>query len=106
MDHSDFGILQKFRAAAIKPYRHPGWDCSPASSIPESHTSGRRHRRNVARILALRPVARVDIVGSEIPASECPDYASPSDRNYLRYAKFADLDTGAGHSATHTSAKL
>lgn len=41
----------------------------------------------------LRPDARVDIVCSEIPESERPDYASPSDRNYLRYAKFADLDT-------------
>ncbi|WP_210407931.1 hypothetical protein [Allokutzneria sp. NRRL B-24872] len=35
----------------------------------------------------------VDIVCSEIPADELPEYASPADRNYLRYAKFADLDT-------------
>ncbi|MGW0660108.1 hypothetical protein [Streptodolium elevatio] len=35
----------------------------------------------------------VDIVCSEIPESERPEYAAPSDRNYLRYAKFADLDT-------------
>lgn len=35
----------------------------------------------------------VDIVCSEIPPDERPDYASPHDRNYLRYAKFADLDT-------------
>ncbi|MFI9509074.1 hypothetical protein [Nocardia sp. NPDC052566] len=41
----------------------------------------------------LRPGARVDIVCSEIPSDERPPYASPSDRNYLRYAKFADLDT-------------
>lgn len=37
--------------------------------------------------------SRVDIVCSEIPEDECPEYASPTDRNYLRYAKFADLDT-------------
>jgi hypothetical protein len=37
--------------------------------------------------------ARVDIVCSEIPEDERPEYASPTDRNYLRYAKFADLDT-------------
>jgi hypothetical protein len=32
-------------------------------------------------------------VCSEIPENELPEYASPADRNYLRYAKFADLDT-------------
>ncbi|MGH3932885.1 MAG: hypothetical protein ACRDTF_23255 [Pseudonocardiaceae bacterium] len=37
--------------------------------------------------------SRVDIVCSEIPENERPDYASPTDRNYLRYAKFADLDS-------------
>jgi len=37
--------------------------------------------------------ARVDIVCSEIPEDERPEYAAPTDRNYLRYAKFADLDT-------------
>ncbi|MGF6884934.1 hypothetical protein ABIA39_008575 [Nocardia sp. GAS34] len=41
----------------------------------------------------LKPQARVDIVCSEIPHDERPEYASPADRNYLRYAKFADLDT-------------
>lgn len=41
----------------------------------------------------LSPQARVDIVCSEIPQDERPEYASPTDRNYLRYAKFADLDT-------------
>ena len=37
--------------------------------------------------------ARVDIVCSEIPEDERPYFASPQDRNYLRYAKFADLDS-------------
>lgn len=40
-----------------------------------------------------QPGRRIDIVCSEIPAEERPYFASPSDRNYLRYAKFADLDT-------------
>ncbi len=39
------------------------------------------------------PQGRLDIVCSEIPEEERPCFASPSDRNYLRYAKFADLDT-------------
>ncbi|WP_017600653.1 hypothetical protein [Nocardiopsis lucentensis] len=39
------------------------------------------------------PQGRIDIVCSEIPEEERPYFASPSDRNYLRYAKFADLDT-------------
>lgn len=41
----------------------------------------------------LSPGGRVDIVCSEIPEDERPSFASPDDRNYLRYAKFADLDT-------------
>lgn len=48
---------------------------------------------SVREFWRLRPGTRVDVVCSEIPESERPGYASPSDRNYLRYAKFADLDT-------------
>ncbi|BDU04596.1 hypothetical protein [Nocardia cyriacigeorgica] len=47
----------------------------------------------VRRFWGLRPGGGVDIVCSEIPLDERPEYASPQDRNYLRYAKFADLDT-------------
>lgn len=47
----------------------------------------------VHRFLGLDRGASVDIVCSEIPPAERPEYASPEDRNYLRYAKFADLDT-------------
>jgi len=36
---------------------------------------------------------RVDIVCSELPKEDQPYYASPRDKNYLRYAKFADLDS-------------
>jgi hypothetical protein len=35
----------------------------------------------------------VDIICSSIPSDVSPDFANPSHRNYLRYAKFADLDT-------------
>ena len=35
----------------------------------------------------------IDIVCSEIPKKEQPYFADPNDRNYLRYAKFADLDS-------------
>lgn len=35
----------------------------------------------------------IDIVCSEIPEEERPYFADPRDRNYLRYAKFADLDS-------------
>ncbi len=35
----------------------------------------------------------VDIVCSEIPKEERHYFAAPNDRNYLRYAKFADLDS-------------
>ena len=37
--------------------------------------------------------SRMDIVCSEIPEEELPPFAFPTDRNYLRYAKFADLDS-------------
>lgn len=43
--------------------------------------------------LQLPPRARVDIVCSEMPPEERPSFADPQDRNYLRYAKFADLDS-------------
>lgn len=43
--------------------------------------------------LGLPPGARVDIVCSEMPPDERPAFADPQDRNYLRYAKFADLDS-------------
>jgi hypothetical protein len=47
----------------------------------------------LCRFWRLTPTSEIDIVCSEIPVPELPDYALPGDRNYLRYAKFADLDT-------------
>ncbi|RJQ77837.1 hypothetical protein D5S17_14655 [Pseudonocardiaceae bacterium YIM PH 21723] len=48
---------------------------------------------DLRRFWRLAEGARIDIVCSEIPQDERPEYAWPTDRNYLRYAKFADLDT-------------
>lgn len=45
------------------------------------------------RFWHLDGASEVDVVCSEIPDAELPAYAFPGDRNYLRYAKFADLDT-------------
>lgn len=47
----------------------------------------------LARFWRLSSGSTVDIVCSEIPEEERPEFASPRDRNYLRYAKFADLDS-------------
>ncbi|WP_433521575.1 hypothetical protein ACQPZ2_30265 [Nocardia pseudovaccinii] len=76
---------------------------SPADLVPQSPTQSRASSAKevergdpahaVRAFWHLDPGARVDIVCSEIPPDERPDYASPADRNYLRYAKFADLDT-------------
>lgn len=61
---------------------------------PPAHPlSARDWRPALRRFWRLSPHARVDIVCSEIPEDERPEFASPRDRNYLRYAKFADLDT-------------
>ena len=35
----------------------------------------------------------MDIISSEIPGGELPAFAYPDDRDYVRYAKLADLDT-------------
>src|SRR5439155_5995245 len=48
---------------------------------------------DVCRFWGLSDTSRVDIVCSEIPEGERPEFASPHHRNYLRYAKFADLDS-------------
>lgn len=47
----------------------------------------------LARFWRLSPGSTIDIVCSEIPEGERPEFASPRDRNYVRYARFADLDS-------------
>jgi hypothetical protein len=61
-----------------------------AAMISADTTSWREELQSFWRLL---PHARVDIVCSEIPEEEQSAFASPLDRNYLRYAKFADLDS-------------
>lgn len=59
-------------------------------------TDGMQHGSvdvELRRFWRLGSDSKVDVVCSEIPPEELPDYALPGDRNYLRYAKFADLDT-------------
>lgn len=50
-------------------------------------------RDELARFWGLRPSAQVNIVCSEIPEFQRPPFAHPQDRNYVRYARFADLDS-------------
>lgn len=50
-------------------------------------------RDELAGFWGLQRSSQVDIVCSEMPESERPPFAHPQDRNYLRYAKFADLDS-------------
>lgn len=61
--------------------------------LPYTSPHERPEHNAMHRFWNLRPGTRVDLVCSEIPLAERPAYASPADRNYLRYAKFADLDT-------------
>jgi hypothetical protein len=77
-------ISQRTRSAA---------DSAPTGSgrLPHDQTADRSD--DLRTFWCLSDRSRVDIVCSEIPKSELPEYASPIDRNYLRYAKFADLDT-------------
>jgi hypothetical protein len=64
-----------------------------AARSPSATDSDNYWRVELARFWGLRPSAQVDIVCSEIPESERPSFAHPQDRDYLRYAKFADLDS-------------
>ncbi|WP_338848755.1 hypothetical protein V8J88_07485 [Massilia sp. W12] len=50
--------------------------------------------------LGLKDKEVVDIVCSELPEKELPYFALETDRNYLRYARFADLDSFI-HLKTH-----
>lgn len=60
---------------------------------PDQSPGGDRWRHALRSFWRLAPDSTVDVVCSEIPEPERPGFASPGDRNYLRYAKFADLDS-------------
>lgn len=60
---------------------------------PPASRASRPGEADLRRFWRLDGTADVDVVCSEIPVEELPPYALSGDRNYLRYAKFADLDT-------------
>ena len=61
--------------------------------MPVANRASRPGEVDLRRFWRLDGTAVVDVVCSEIPVEELPPYALSGDRNYLRYAKFADLDT-------------
>ena len=73
-------------ALALVLVADPATKSTSGDDAPQEDAALRRFWR-------LRPNSEIDIVCSEIPIEERPDYAIPGDRNYLQYAKFADLDT-------------
>jgi hypothetical protein len=79
--HPDFGLADEMEGA------------SQAAQSPMTSQDSDHWRDELARFWGLRRDAWVDIVCSEIPESERPPFAHPQSRNYLRYAKFADLDS-------------
>lgn len=71
-------------------------DGGPLSDDPVATrqvVEGDRWREKHRSFWRLPDAPVIDVVCSEIPAEERAPFASISDRNYLRYAKFADLDT-------------
>ncbi|WP_236787926.1 hypothetical protein [Amycolatopsis sp. GM8] len=67
------------------------WDSDDPGSRKGSRSA--RWWDDLRSFWRLSDESHVDIVCSEIPDNEVAEYASPADRNYLRYAKFADLDS-------------
>lgn len=68
-----------------------GRNTAPKHDEPPHSPAG--WRDEIQALWKASEASRVDIVCSEIPPEEQPYFAAPSDRNYLRYAKFADLDS-------------
>lgn len=61
--------------------------------LPTNEPVNNLRSASLERFWGISSRHRVDIVCSELPAKIQPYYANPRDRNYLRYAKFADLDS-------------
>jgi len=91
--HSD-RALETLALALITGTRPPP---APLLSVPQVSTwhddAETSWRATLRTFLGLPPRARVDIVCSEIPPEQRPAFAEPTHRFYLRYAKFADLDS-------------
>ncbi|MEY9846132.1 hypothetical protein ABH940_003217 [Streptacidiphilus sp. BW17] len=90
-------VLMSSVRTAVPASRQPAAGELPADmpgGMPApSPTNSLDWREDLRRFWGLAQSSRVDIVCSEIPEQERPYFASPQDRNYLRYAKFADLDS-------------
>lgn len=84
-------------AAPTGPDRPPNGTRSPvllASHAGRSRVvNSIRWQERLRSFWRLSPNCRVDIVCSEHPEHQRPAVASPDNEGYLRYAKFADLDT-------------
>jgi hypothetical protein len=76
-----------------RPHQHEPSHDGSADGAERPPTLDGAWRDTVRSFWRLATQSRVDLVCSEIPESERPAFASPSDRNYLRYARFADLDS-------------
>lgn len=90
--HADRALdtLAYYLMAAVPPQPGP----PTATSAVQPHDGSADGQAETFRAFwRLSSDTRVDIVCSEIPVDERPYYASSADRNYLRYAKFADLDS-------------
>jgi len=107
---SDFAIPTSvkayYRLAATSSSRFRTQVEADAFKILACHVAGTAGRHDTRTVVAANAAPstpsdtlltldlnnEIDIVCSEIPTAERPYYASSADRNYLRYAKFADLD--------------
>lgn len=86
-------LLLSNNGVSVQPHMLPsGKGVIPDHAQPKASHSA-HWEEDLRAFWRLSNGSRVDIVCSEIPEKELPEYASPTDRNYLRYAKFADLDT-------------
>jgi hypothetical protein len=86
-------LLSNERPVAAPRLSTPATDSAPSDRAQPSAGQSAPWWEDLRTFWQLSNGSRVDIVCSEIPENELPEYASPADRNYLRYAKFADLDT-------------
>lgn len=67
---------------------------TPGQPEPDPGSTHDDHwRAELAQFWRMRPTSRIDVVCSEIPEAQRPPFAHPQHRNYLRYAKYANLDS-------------
>jgi hypothetical protein len=93
LDTLAYLLLSNEQPLVAPPLPTPAADTEPGDSALQRASQIAPWWEDLRTFWRLSNGSRVDIVCSEIPENELPEYASPADRNYLRYAKFADLDT-------------